>query len=435
MSYLRSVWASGRQAIRDPLLRNGYALLANTVCTALLGVCYWVVAAQLFDPVQIGRAAAAITTMSLLASLGGLNLSGALAFLLPQLGSSAKAYVLRSYVATTAFSLVLVLPLGLLSLFEVAVPGLPDLRRLDLLLLVVAVPLWTVFTLQDGVLTGLRHATWVLVENSAFGVTKLLLLPVAAILGWSSGVFLTWVIPLVAAVLVVNIVMFLRVLPAVRERPQRLAFERRQVLQFLGHNYLGSLLYQAYFNLLPVLVLLQLGARANGLFYVAWTLASSLDLLSRSLAAALTVEGSTNPELLPALTRQVVMRLYALLTPIVLFTLAAAPMILLVYGKQYADGSSDVLRLLVVGALPRTLLIVAQSVARAQGNARTLVLTEAVTCALVLTISTTLLPELGATAVGVAWIVGNVAVLPLVLGPLLKVLRNKASSRSPVGSS
>ena len=41
---------------------------------------------------------------------------------------------------------------------------------------VVATVVWTIFVLQDAVLTGLGEAPWVLAENAAYGVVKLLVL-------------------------------------------------------------------------------------------------------------------------------------------------------------------------------------------------------------------------------------------------------------------
>ena len=62
-------------------------------------------------------------------------------------------------------------------------------------LFVVAVPILAIFALQDSVLTALRLAPWVPVENVSFAVSKLALLPVLALLLGGGGIVLAWVLP------------------------------------------------------------------------------------------------------------------------------------------------------------------------------------------------------------------------------------------------
>ena len=43
-----------RADLRDPLLRNGYALVANVGITSVLGFVYWIIAARLYPPEYLG---------------------------------------------------------------------------------------------------------------------------------------------------------------------------------------------------------------------------------------------------------------------------------------------------------------------------------------------------------------------------------------------
>ncbi|MFD0884094.1 hypothetical protein ACFQ08_05950, partial [Streptosporangium algeriense] len=72
--------------LRNPLFRNGYALMANTAITAVLGMGYWWLAAQLYAPADFGRGQALITAMRLFASLTALGFVGALARFIPVAG-------------------------------------------------------------------------------------------------------------------------------------------------------------------------------------------------------------------------------------------------------------------------------------------------------------------------------------------------------------
>jgi O-antigen/teichoic acid export membrane protein len=416
--------AAVRTQLSDPLARNGYALVLNTLCTGALGVLYWVLAARLFTPAEVGRDAGALTAMVLLASVGGMNLSGALAFLLPRLGTSARGIVLRSYGASTAFIAMLVVAflvavgLGAFSLpFLVASSWAAGF-------FVVATCLWGIFTLQDGVLTGLRAAPWVLGENVAYGVVKLGALGLLGWFGAEHGIYLSWVLPVLLAVPLVSGLVFRRLLPAVAERPDRVDGNGAGVRRFVGLNYGSALFYQGYVNVMPLLVLGVLGSRATGLFYVAWTWAMAIDLVSHSIGASLTVEGSADPSRLAEITRSSVRRLTGLLGGGGLVVVVAAPWLLELYGPEYAEHTAGVLRLLVLGSAPRAIVIVAQSVARARGEGRLVLWTEAATFALVLGLAAFLLTPIGPPGVGVAWLVGNALVAALVVPSLVSRIRS-----------
>ena len=80
------------------------------------------------------------------------------------------------------------------------------------------VVIWSLFTLQDGALVGLRSARWVAVENALFGVAKIgMLLPLAVILP-HTGLYVSWMAPAIVAVPAVNLLIFRRLLPRHAER-------------------------------------------------------------------------------------------------------------------------------------------------------------------------------------------------------------------------
>jgi O-antigen/teichoic acid export membrane protein len=270
------------------------------------------------------------------------------------------------------------------------------------------------------VLVGLQHARWVLVENSAFGVAKLALLAGAAAVGLRHGVLLSWTLPVLVLVPLVNVLVFRRVLPTVADRPDQL--QDTPLRRFLGLNYASSLIYQAYVNLLPLLVLAALGAEANGLFYVAWTWSTAIDLVSHAMGSSLTVEGSAEPSRLGEHLRRTATRVAALIVPGVLGVVLVAPQLMGLYGHRYT-ASVGVLRLLALGALPRGIVILAQSVSRARGEAGLMLWTEGVICAIALGVTELLVHDRGAAAVGIAWLVGNLVAALLVLPGLLRAMR------------
>src|ERR1044071_9215002 len=166
-----------RQHLSDPLYRTGYYLILGTGVTSVLGVGFWALAAHSYSARVVGLNAAAISAMTLVAEACTLGLSAVLVRYLPVAGSSTRRLVSRSYAITVS----LALAFGLLAALTTGVWS-PKLNFLSsdgwLIGFVLATGATTIFTLQDSVLTGLRAAKWIPLENSLYALAKLLLLVV-----------------------------------------------------------------------------------------------------------------------------------------------------------------------------------------------------------------------------------------------------------------
>ena len=416
-----------RGALGDPVVRNGYVLALTSVVTSLLGVLFWALAARLSSPEEVGRSSAAITALTLVANVAGLNLSGSLSYLLPQFGSASRGFLTRTYLVVAGIATLLgLLFLGGVHLLHAGSLGYLLSVPLITAVFVVAAPAFVLFTVQDGVLIGLRRSTWVLVENMSFSVAKLAALIVLLVLGVDHGIFYAWVGATILVVPVITGVIFGRLLPARDRTAEQVAPSSRSVRRFIGLQYLSALLTQVYMNTLPLIVLLVLGGTENGLFYVPWTIATTVDLVTHSMGASLTVEGALAPDHLGRHVRAICRRLGVLLGAGAVVGLVAAPLVLRIYGPEYAAEGTTLLRLLIGGALLRAVVVITQGATRAVGRTGLTLVTEGLTCALVLGISLAFLPGWGIEATGWAWLVGNAVVAAVAVPPLLRLMRDPA---------
>ena len=145
-------------------------------------------------------------------------------------------------------------------------------------------------------------------ENTFYGFLKLgMLVTIAAALP-VTGIFVSWVLPLLLVVPAINWLIFRRYTQAVRFVGKASTVTPKQVVRLASIDYVGMLLGQAYGNLLPLLVLSAIGAAANGSFYIAWTITSGLSLVAANFGTSLMVESAAAPERLPELTRGVLAR-------------------------------------------------------------------------------------------------------------------------------
>ncbi|MGW4402416.1 lipopolysaccharide biosynthesis protein [Nonomuraea sp. NPDC004702] len=409
--------------LSNPLFRQGYALMANTVVTGTLGMGYWLLAAHFYTPEEFGRGQAVITAMRLFASLTALGFVGALARFLPVAGRRTPDLILRGYglaaatggVAALGFLLTLPLWGKTYSVLAGFGPGLFFLA---------SVLVWAVFTLQDVVLTGLRKATWVPVNNLVFGLVKMGLLVALAGALPDGGIFVSWMIPTALALIPVNWLIFGVVVPrhvkslGTAHEPPGL----RQIGRFLAGDFPGTLSILAIVYLVPVVVATKVGEATFGRFSMAHTLASMIELLAMNMAVSLTVEGSFDRSKLALNCRRALRRGFMIVTPIIAVAIIGAPLILTVFGAQFADEGSTLLRLMALAVLPRVLIEVYLSALRAQSHARTLAIVQIGLAVLVLVSTVALFPHFGVNAVGYGLLFSELLVALLIFGNLRKIL-------------
>ncbi|PWU47799.1 hypothetical protein DLJ46_13405 [Micromonospora globispora] len=413
-----------RRHLRDPLNGNVYALMLNTAMSSVLGIAYWALAARLYSPAQLGIGAAMVSTMSFLSNLSQLNLNGALARFLPTAAERGGRLVGYAYAVSCLAALAL--SAGFLLIAPLVAGRLDFLSRTPLLAVVFALSVagWCVFTLQDSVLTALRGVVWVPVENTAFGILKIALLVLLAGALPSLGIFLSWNLAVVVALIPVNVLVFRRLLPRLRERGTAVALPGRRVLaRFVALDYVGYLFLQAGTNALPLLVTARLGAEANGVFYVAWLLGGSLELVAYHFGTSLTVESSADESRLPAYVRQVLRRGLLLFVPAVVLLCVSAPLLLTLFGGDYASTGSGVLRLFAVAVLPRLMLIVFVAACRVQRRVGRIIAVHAATSTLVVSLAVVAMAEFGVVGVGFAYLAGQLVVAAAVLPSMVRLLR------------
>jgi O-antigen/teichoic acid export membrane protein len=402
--------------LSDPLYQTGYYLILGTGITGLLGVAFWGIAAQAYPAREVGLNSAVISAMTLVSGACTLGLSAVLVRYLPVAGRSTRTLVVRSYAATVTLSLALGAAAALTShLWSPKLDFLADPGWLVGFTLATAA--MTVFTLQDSVLTGLQSAKWVPLENSLYSIAKLLLLVALAGAIPQSGLFVAWNAPLPAAILLVSLLIFRRLIPA---RPAEGSIDRRKLVGMARGNYAGLLFDLAATFYLPILVANITSAEETAYFYVPWTLSVALELVALSMMASLTVEAAIDMPRLRQLTRRALRQTMLLVLPIAAVTAIAAPWLLLAFGDSYADAGAPLLRILAAGQVPSVLVVLGISVARIEHRGGTVLAVQAVQSVLVIGLSAILVPEMGIKGVGVAWLISQTAVAVALLGTVLR---------------
>ncbi|WP_433423254.1 lipopolysaccharide biosynthesis protein [Microtetraspora malaysiensis] len=408
--------------LRDPLLRNAYALMVSAVGSGGLGLIYWVLAARLYDTANGGRAMAAIGAMRLLAAITSFGFVGTLTRFIPDAGRATGRFIRSVYLVSLAAA-------GLATVvFLLTLDRWGDNYR-DLAglgpgtLFVGAVLVWVVFTLQDVALTGLRKATWVPFSTIGSSLVKIVLLVALARLLPAAGITVSWVVAVALSVVPVNLLMFRRLVPRhARDTADRTPPTLRAVGRFLAGDYLGSTFILAITYLLPVIVGVHVDATTYNYYYSTGMLGGILEMLAFTMASSLTVEAVFDSAGLAQHARRALARSLAVLAPAVLAVLVLAPYVMAVFGPGHAAHATALLRLIALAALPRAVIEIYLGVLRARSRARTLAVVQGAMCALAFGGAFLLLPRLGINGVGTALLVAQLAVALAIAPSLLRAL-------------
>ncbi|MGZ4304083.1 MAG: phosphotransferase [Solirubrobacteraceae bacterium] len=393
--------------LRVPLFRDGYALVLNSGLTALLGVAYWLIAARDFTPRVVGVNTAAISAMMFLAGVAQLNLMSALVRFVPILRGARGRFIAACYVvagvAAVACSAVFLLGVGHWAPALKVLGSTPGMVAW----FVAATVTWCVFNLQDSALTGLGAAVLVPVENFVYGVAKIVLLLALVSASPHFGIFGSWTSALLISLLPVNFLIFGPLLRRRRVEPEASVAvpTGKEIVRFAAPDYLAALMWLTATTLMPVIVIALAGATANAYFSLAWMIVGPIAAASASMGVALVATAAPEPQRLPEYARAVVRRTLRLTVPAALGLALAAPLVLTVFGRQYAEHASVTLALLALMTIPNTITALYTSIYRAQRRMRAVVILQTGLCGSVLVLAPLMLSMMGVAGVGLAWLV------------------------------
>ena len=432
--------ASEDAAAHRALTRGGIALICNSALTSILGIAYWLVAAHLIRRADLGRGSALLSALLVVSALAQLNYSRALSGLLPKAGNNATKVLARAYTLVVILSIILGLAFAILAPLVSSKFSYVNALPAFALLFALSVPLCSIFSLEDTVLATVRRAEIIPFENSAFGVLKImLLLPLALlhVMPTSLAIVASWTLPLVLIITPINIYLFGRGVPqAVTTFPENLTEKEGTWVRYDFGGYLFWLLGTLP---LPVVAVIVLGPVSTAIFYIPFTVATAIDVLSLNLGNQLTAEMSRTRSEFKDPTILFVWRVWIAIGALSLGLIVMAPYVLDLFGAQYRSAGTAVFRVLMLAALPRSILFLSIAATRARAASAKyraggpiILLLQATTCILTLGISLLTMHFWGIIGMAFGWTIGStvgatiavVAVRP----PVLRVLAR------PVGS-
>ena len=406
-------------------------LMVSTLGTAFIGLIFWGAAAHLFSTNEVGIGSAEISAMSLIASFAQLNLANGYVRFLPVAGKETATLIRHGYMLCLGTAAVVV------TVFVIT-PGVREIAfhgSWGDVLFVISVLLWTIFILQDGVLTGLRRAPVVPVENISFALAKLLLLPLFALVAPAHGVFFAWTIPVVPAVGLVSWVVVRHVRrrgnPMVRSGSLPLP-RGSELRSFLSAEYVHSLVSTSWTFLLPVVIEAQRGGVAEAHFYIPWLVYTTCMNLFANVSSGVVLEVAGGAVDVSGVLRRGVAIMGALAAVALVICVGLPRPILELFSSSYGtSGAVNVLRWIGLSMPFDVLAMLLGSYLWIEGRIWWLVAARFVQASVLIGGAELLLKPVGIAGAGIALVVSSASVAPIGIPVLVRWYRRSSPSRPP----
>jgi len=390
--------------LTEPIYRNSINLILATVINSIIGFIFWLVAARVYAPTDVGIASTLISAMSLIAIFAYLGFNVSLIRFLPHTPNAEKLF-------NTATSICSLLTVTFCLLFIVWTSGgLKDLKILcsegtfSVLFIFFSVA-WVISNLQNSVFIAKRASRFVLVKETTFGLSKLFFLIPLTLIG-SFGIFSAWGIGTVIA-LVVGLIFVKGLIP--NYKPYFCVEKNmlKDVFTFSFFNYIAWVFNYLPAFLLPIIITYMADPTSTAYFYICWMIANVLFIVPLQTSQSLFAEGSNNINKLRESIKKSLIIVCLLLTPGILGLIITGKYILMIFGSEYSTNGSDLLNILAISAFFYAINIIFISINKVRQENRVVVIISGIIGCIALFGSYLLLPTSGLIGVGQSWLIAN----------------------------
>lgn len=374
----------------DHLLRNAFLLMVHTAIGSVFGLVFWIVASHRQTPVELGLASALVSLLPLAATIGGLGMDSAV-FRHYSESPDRWGLIVRGLVLASTGSAVIGFGVGFLrhsgASFATTV------------LTTLAAAMLGANGITSSVIIASRRTGLLLFESLASSVVKL-----AAILVFpadSEGL----VAAVAAGICVSGVVSMLVTFLVLRPERSR-STERESVTGYAASNWLAASFSLVPFAVLPSIVVWRAGPGPAALVAVAALVSPLLRLIPTMFTRSFFAEVAADPsKLVPLLRRTYRFSLGA--TALAATALAVlAPYVLTLFGEDYREGSTVLVRYLALGTTIAVANYLADAVLNLRRDHKAFLFTNVsgMTFLLALLVFASVH---GANGIGMAWVVGE----------------------------
>lgn len=396
ISMIRSVRSSIKS---DSLYRGSLLILFTSVLTSGFGFIFWILAAKLYTPEEVGVATAVISLITLVVLVSRFGLDQTLIRYFPTHGQS--NIIGTSLVITTFFAIIfgLVVVIGADILpgdFQIFKAQNHQILLSSLFVLFIVANSLTNITGLAFIAT--KKAEYYFMQNLLVSTKVIFIVPFAffGVIGILYSFGLSSIIAIVLSFV------FLTRLGMNISTKMNISF-LKESFHYSWGNFISGLLIMAPHYLLPIIVLSILGPEDTAYYYLVYAITSMLFLIPSAISTSLLVEGSYGTQVRTHTIRALWITLCILL-PIVLLLFCFGDFLLGLLGKSYVDNGIDLLHIMVISSIFVAVNYVYISIRRIQGDIKSLISISSLIFVSQIISACIFLRYFGIIGIGYAWI-------------------------------
>lgn len=337
-----------RKLSSDPLYRNSIFLMASTGVMAFIGFFFWIIVSRQYSPEDVGLAGSLISISGLLISVATLGFPNTIIRFLPT-STKPQQKVSTGLALIAVMSMMVCLTFWFITKFVVT--ELHDLISTPgyFLLFTGAILIGAWDQLVDAVFIAYRQSHWVFLESVVFSVFKVFFAFILITFG-ALGVFASNFGALGVALMIDFFILFVVF---------HLSFSfqiDKAILKQVGRYAAGSFVVQLIGSLppqvLPTLITGRLGAEQAAFFFLAQTIVMVLWIIPQASSQSVFAESANNVASFRRLAKRS-LQIQTILAVLALVSIwFGIDLVLSVFGKSYAVGSTNIVKILSLSLIP-----------------------------------------------------------------------------------
>ncbi|CAJ35721.1 lipopolysaccharide biosynthesis protein [Methanocella arvoryzae] len=388
-----------KSSLYDPFYKNAFFMVMNKGLGVVSGFVFWALAARFYTVNEVGNAVVLISAASLIIAFSMMGFDISLVRFFHHYDKNKVFNTSLVVMVSTAFLV------GVLYVVAVKYVA-PDQAWLQspvyALIFLLYIVLSAIGLVNSQTFIAMRDARYTFFQNVLY-CSKIPLLFFLTFMGFF-GIFSANVFSYVIAFLFVLLILnkFVKVDLHVDMEYIKKAFRTS------SRNYVASILYNAAFLTVPIIISMQLGEADAAIYYMAFTVGNFLLQIPISLSTSFFVEGVYGESLRKNFIKAA-LTVYSILVPAAVFFFLFGGFILSLFGPGYVAGA-DLLNLVVISSFLYTLYSMFIPVLNIRMNVNTIIVLNAILFSVLLGLTWPLTGMFGINGFGYALILTFLAV-------------------------
>lgn len=384
---------------RDPLYKNSFYILLNSITAALFGFIFWMIAARYYSSGDVGLATALISSTGIIVNLSSFGLNTGIIRFLPS--STEKTQLFSS---VWIVSIVGVLIFGFIFLIGIDIFS-PQMKSLMTPLVIVIFILFLIFQMSSDIFSNLfltlRKAEYSYAQSMGVGLRIFLLIPLtfAGLLGIFGSLGIAYCVSSG-----IGILLLYRMKISIK--PVLKTDLLKDIINFSLANYVSDFLVMAESSILPILILNVIGAKEAAYFYVAFSIVNLLYAVPNAFFMSMFIEGSHGMPLRKNMIKALAAA-GAIMIPVGIIIYSFGDILLNLFSREYSQNAYDILKLLVLSSVFVVFNALFISVKRIQKDIKPMIAINALLFVVTVIASYFFMQQYGVMGVGMGWMAGQ----------------------------